>query len=73
LRLKLGVFAVLFGNKSLEEALDYISESGLKVVEIGTGGYVGNVHCNSAELLEDESKLKQFKQAVQSRGLESVH
>ncbi|WP_134687220.1 sugar phosphate isomerase/epimerase family protein [Brevibacillus migulae] len=68
--MKLGVFAVLFGKKSLEEALDYIAESGLKAVEIGTGGYVGNVHCQPAELLEDESKWKQFKQAVQSRGLE---
>ncbi|HWO96542.1 MAG TPA: sugar phosphate isomerase/epimerase [Bacillus sp. (in: firmicutes)] len=68
--MKLGVFAVLFGQKSLEEALDYIKDSGLQTVEIGTGGYVGNKHCNPAELLEDEYKLKQFKEAIESRGLE---
>ncbi|MRH42776.1 TIM barrel protein [Aquibacillus halophilus] len=68
--MKLGVFAVLFGDKSLEEALDIIAEKGLDSVEIGTGGYPGNSHCNPKELLEDEKKLKAFKHAIDSRGLE---
>ena len=37
--MKLGVFAVLFGDKSLEEALDKAKNAGLDAVEIGTGGY----------------------------------
>ena len=68
--MKLGVFAVLFGNKEINEALDYIAETGLQTVEIGTGGYVGNAHCNPMELLSSEEKLNQFKQAISSRGLE---
>ncbi|MBY0124554.1 sugar phosphate isomerase/epimerase [Bacillus sp. S/N-304-OC-R1] len=68
--MKLGVFAVLFGQKPLEEALDYILAKGLQAVEIGTGGYPGNIHCNPAELLEDEAKLNKFKHAFASRGLE---
>jgi sugar phosphate isomerase/epimerase len=68
--MKLGVFAVLFGNKPLEEALDIIASKGLEMVEIGTGGYPGNSHCDPKALLEDESKLKAFKQAVESRGLQ---
>lgn len=68
--MKLGVFAVLFGQKSLEEALDTVKEAGLQAVEIGTGGYVGNAHCNPAELLENEQKLARFKEAIASRGLE---
>lgn len=68
--MKLGVFAVLFGDKTLEEALDYIAASGLETVEIGTGAYPGSKHCNPKELLADDSKLKAFKQAVESRGLE---
>ncbi len=36
--MKLGVFAVLFGQKSLEEALDFIASKGLQAIEIGTGG-----------------------------------
>lgn len=67
--MKLGVFSVLFAQKSLEEALDYIAASGLGAVEIGTGGYPGKAHCDPEVLLADEGKLKAFKQAVESRGL----
>lgn len=67
--MKLGVFTVLFGQKTLEEALDYIASKGLEAVEIGTGGYPGNAHCNPSVLLEDPAKLREFKQAVESRGL----
>ncbi|MBO7747269.1 sugar phosphate isomerase/epimerase [Paenibacillus sp. MWE-103] len=67
--MKLGVFAVLFAQKSFEDALDYIAAKGLDAVEIGTGGYPGNAHCDPDALLADESKLKAFKEAVDSRGL----
>ncbi|MFC0211056.1 sugar phosphate isomerase/epimerase family protein [Paenibacillus chartarius] len=67
--MKLGVFAVLFAQKPLEEALDYIASKGLEAVEIGTGGYPGNAHCKPDELLADAGKLKAFKQAFDSRGL----
>lgn len=68
--MKLGVFAVLFGDKSLEEALDYIAESGLEAVEIGAGGFPGDSHCKPCDLLGNESRLNRFKQALKSRGLE---
>lgn len=67
--MKLGVFTVLFAQRSFEEMLDYVASKGLGAVEIGTGGYPGNAHCNPAELLADERKLKAFKKAVESRGL----
>lgn len=67
--MKLGVFTVLFAGRPLEEALDYIASKGLEAVEIGTGGYPGNAHCDPDTLLGDASKLKAFKQAVESRGL----
>lgn len=60
---------VLFGGRKFEDALDYVASKGLKAVEIGTGGYPGNSHCNPQELLEDEAALKAFKDAVESRGL----
>ncbi|MBM7570307.1 sugar phosphate isomerase/epimerase family protein [Aquibacillus albus] len=68
--MKLGVFAVLFGDQSLEDALDKIAGAGLEAVEIGTGGYPGNSHCNPVELLHDEEKLEAFKQAIDKRNLE---
>lgn len=68
--MKLGVFAVLFGDKSLEEALDEVKNAGLEAVEIGTGGYPGDAHCKPSELLADESKLQAFQQAFSDRNIE---
>ncbi|MGE7781770.1 sugar phosphate isomerase/epimerase family protein [Peribacillus sp. NPDC097264] len=67
--MKLGVFTVLFGQKTFEEMLDYVAASGLKTVEIGTGGYPGNAHCPLDELLESEEKRQGYMEAIQSRGL----
>lgn len=67
--MKLGVFTVLFAQKKLEEALDYIAAQGLHAVEIGTGNYPGNAHCDPDLLLADGQALKHFKHAVESRGL----
>ncbi|HDI51627.1 sugar phosphate isomerase/epimerase [candidate division KSB1 bacterium] len=67
--MKLGVFTVLFSQKSLDEALDYIVKSGLQAVELGTGNYPGNAHCNPEELLKDEKKIANLKKAVEKRGL----
>ncbi|MBH5320659.1 sugar phosphate isomerase/epimerase [Paenibacillus sp. GSMTC-2017] len=67
--MKLGVFSVLFSHKPFEETLDYIASKGLDAIEIGTGGYPGNAHCDLDALLADAGKLTSFKQAVESRGL----
>lgn len=67
--MKLGVFTVLFSEKSLEEMLDYVKASGLQAVEIGTGGYPGNAHCNVDELLASKEKRQAFMEQVESRGL----
>ncbi|MDN4595337.1 sugar phosphate isomerase/epimerase family protein [Polycladomyces subterraneus] len=67
--MKLGVFTVLFSQMSLEEMLDYVKAAGLDAVEIGTGNYPGNAHCNPDELLEDKAKLRAFKKAISDRGL----
>jgi sugar phosphate isomerase/epimerase len=68
--MKLGVFTVLFAQKPFEEMLDYVKEAGLDAVELGTGNYPGNAHCNPDELLSDEKKLKEFKQTVAQKGLQ---
>ncbi|GGF87968.1 sugar phosphate isomerase/epimerase family protein [Paenibacillus aceti] len=67
--MKLGVFMVLFGDRSFEEALDMAASRGLKAVEIGTGGNPGKAHCNPDLLLENKTAREQFKKAVESRGL----
>jgi sugar phosphate isomerase/epimerase len=67
--MKIGVFTVLFGNKPFEETLDYLVEQGVEAVEIGTGAYPGNAHCDPAVLLKSDRKLRAFRDAVARRGL----
>lgn len=67
--MKLGVFNPLFNQKPFEEALDYIATKGLEAIEIGTGGYPGNAHCDPDVLLHDDQALKAFEEALSSRGL----
>lgn len=67
--MKIGVITVLFGEQSLEQALDYIVEAGLEAVEIGTGNYPGTAHADAEVLAKDNAKRKKFQKAIESRGL----
>jgi sugar phosphate isomerase/epimerase len=67
--MKLGVFNPIFGNLSFETMLDKLKGWGLDTVEIACGGYVGDTHCKSEELLADSRKLETFRAALDSRGL----
>ncbi|MDR7071838.1 sugar phosphate isomerase/epimerase family protein [Fictibacillus barbaricus] len=67
--MKLGVFTVLFSQKSFTEMLDYVKEAGVQAVEIGTGNYPGNAHCPLDELLESEEKRSAYLHEVEKRGL----
>jgi sugar phosphate isomerase/epimerase len=68
--MKLGVFAVLLGDKSLDEACSYLAAQGVQAIEIGTGGYPGNAHCKPAELLDNDDKIKELKDTVEKHDLE---
>jgi len=67
--MKIGLLTVLFQNRPIEEVLDSVAEMGLEAVELGTGGYPGNAHCDPDVLLSDDSKAKALREAVESRGL----
>ncbi|GAA4066454.1 sugar phosphate isomerase/epimerase [Amphibacillus indicireducens] len=67
--MKLGVFTVLFGEKSFEEMLDYVSDAGLDAVEIGTGGNPGDAHAKLDQLLASESEREAYLAKVKERGL----
>lgn len=68
--MKLGVFTVLLGSQSLEDALKYLSASGVNAIELGTGGYPGNAHANPDALLADDGKVKALKGLVEAYGME---
>jgi sugar phosphate isomerase/epimerase len=67
--MKIGVFAVLFADRPLEEALERLVSLGVQAVEIGTGAYPGNAHCNPDMLLREESKLRAFREVVDRHGI----
>ena len=67
--MKIGVFTVPFGALSLEKALDYVAKVGVEAVELGTGNYPGNAHCDPDKLLASEQARKKLLKAVESRGL----
>jgi sugar phosphate isomerase/epimerase len=67
--LKIGVLTVLFQQMPLEKALDYVRDVGAEAVELGSGNYPGNAHCNPRELLANEAKAKALKKAVKDRGM----
>jgi sugar phosphate isomerase/epimerase len=67
--MKLGVFTALYQNLSFEAMLDKLTDMGVETVELGTGNYPGNHHCNPDELLGSPEKIKVFNRALESRGL----
>ena len=67
--MKLGVLTVLFQDRTLEKVLDTVKEMGLQAVELGTGGWPGNAHCNPSELLKDRTATMALRKAVEKRGL----
>jgi len=67
--MKIGVFTALFGQRSLEETLDYVAASGVEMVELGTGNYPGTPHCDPDKLLGNAAAQKKLLKAVESRGL----
>ncbi len=67
--MKLGVFALIFGDLPLGQALDRVRSYGLGNVEIGAGAFMGKAHCDPATLLASEQRLAEFRDAFSSRGL----
>lgn len=67
--MKLGVLTVLFQDRPLDQALDQLVDMGVEAVELGTGSYPGNAHCNPSELLKDKGAITAFKKNITDRGL----
>lgn len=67
--MRIGVFIVLWQNLPLEAALDKAAAAGVSAVEIGAGGYPGNAHCKTDELLASKAKRATFLRAIEERGL----
>lgn len=68
--MKLSVLTVLFQNLNFKEMVEKMVSYGVDSIELGTGGYPGNAHCDPDILLNDKDKLKEFNDTIVSNGLE---
>jgi len=68
--MKLGALSAAWSDKPLTEVLDFFQKSGLQAIEIGSGNYPGNAHCDLVELNASATKSNAFLEAIKSRGLE---
>jgi sugar phosphate isomerase/epimerase len=67
--MRLGVFSVIFQDLPLEAMLERVHRMGLEFVEIGTGGYPGNHHCNLDGLLATPRLIPEYQRQIESTGL----
>lgn len=67
--MRLGVLTVLYQQLTLDDALDKLVNLSIEAVELGTGNYPGNNHCNPDELLGDRSKILELQKKIEGRGL----
>ena len=67
--MEIGVLTNLYGNKSLEETLRYLSSLGVTMAEIGCGGYPGKAHADPEVLLNDERAFHRFKEAFKKNNM----
>ena len=68
--MKLGVFTVLLGNKTLDEACAFFAKNGVQMVEIGCGGFPGKAHCDPRKILTDDGACSEFLDTIHRHGLE---
>lgn len=68
--MKAGIFTNCFKDKTWEEVCMFASETGLTVLEVGAGALHGKSHCNPAEILKDNDKVKKFVKTAEKYGLE---
>jgi sugar phosphate isomerase/epimerase len=68
-KIPIGVFDPVYAKLSLDEMLDKITALGLEAIEVGTGGYPGNLHCALDDLVSDPAKAKAWKKKFEDRGI----
>jgi sugar phosphate isomerase/epimerase len=67
--MKIGVFTALYNDLPLEEVLDKLAGFGVETVELGTGNFPGNGHCDPEVLLADAAAFDRFRRTIAESGL----
>ena len=67
--MKLGVLTALFGDQTLEKALEFIKNAGLDAIELGAGNFASTTHCDPDVLLNDDKEFDKSKKLIADSGL----
>lgn len=65
--MRLGVFTPLLSQMPFADVLSKLRGMGISTVELGTGNYPGDAHCNLS-MLENKAELKVFKDTIDEYG-----
>lgn len=68
--MKLAICTDVFADLSYTDMLDKVKSLGIDAVEMTAGGWGARKHCPTAELLADDTKLAEYKQELEKRGME---
>ena len=68
-KIPIGVFDPVYDHLSLDAMLDKVAGLGLEAMEIGTGGYPNNRHCQLDDLVNDRAKAKAWLKKFEGRGI----
>ena len=67
--MQLSVVNGVFNGVSLEDSLKFLSDKGVKQLELGVGGYPGTVHADAKVLIKDEAKRKELMDTFAKFGM----
>ena len=67
--MKLSVLTVPLYDRSLEEAMKYLSNLGVQALELGAGGYPGRKHLDPEVYLNDDNKINEVKELLKKYNL----
>lgn len=67
--MKIGIFTALFGDKTLDEALDIVQAEGIEAVELGGGAYPGTGHIHVEDLINSVAARSNLMKNLERRGL----
>jgi sugar phosphate isomerase/epimerase len=66
--MKLGIFTVLLSQMPLNRVFEHLKSFQIDTVELGTGNYPGDAHCNLS-MLHDNRALADFKTMISDHGI----
>ena len=68
--MKLGVMNPVLNQYDFEDALKYLHELGVQAIEIGAGGYPGDVHLKPEDLICKPENVKAYKELLAKYDIE---